>query len=375
MIKRTYADLNNYLEPNKVLIIYGARQVGKTTLLETYLSANNLKYKLDSGDNIRVQNILSSQDFKQILNYAEGYELLVLDEAQQIPDIGMALKILVDQIPEIKIIATGSSSFDLANSIGEPLTGRKRTLTLYPISQKELLYHHNRYELKEMLEDLLVFGSYPEIVTASGKKEKTRLLLELADSYILKDILALEKVKSSKILMDLLKLIAFQTGNLVSLNELANQLHIDVKTVGRYLDLLEKTFVIIRLGGFSRNLRNEVTSKNKYYFVDNGIRNAMINQFNSLDTRNDTGALWENFVVVERLKHRAYSDIYTNSYFWRNYDQKEIDLVEELNGSLSAYECKWNASKKENPPKDWKNKYPEAKYQNITPDNYLNFVT
>ncbi|MFO7810264.1 MAG: ATP-binding protein, partial [Candidatus Delongbacteria bacterium] len=319
MIKRIYDNLDHYISPNKVTVVYGARQVGKTTLLKTYLTDKTLKYRFDSGDNIRLQNTLSSQDFSAIKEYVEGYEMIILDEAQQIPNIGMGLKIIVDQIPGVKVIATGSSSFDLANQVGEPLTGRKRTLTLFPIAQKELLFHYNRFDLKETLEDFLIFGSYPEIITSKSKNTKKDLLKELADSYILKDILALEKIKSSKILLNLLKLLSFQLGNLVSYNELARQLHIDVKTVSRYLDLLEKTFVIKRLGGFSRNLRKEITSKNKYYFLDNGIRNAIINQFNPLDLRDDIGALWENFIIMERFKCRSYNNIYGSSYFWRTY--------------------------------------------------------
>ena len=375
MIKRIYDNLDDFLVPNKALIIYGARQVGKTTLLRNYLSKKDIKYRFDSGDNIQIQNILSSQDFPKILEYAEGYELVVIDEAQQIPNIGMGLKILVDQIPGIKVIATGSSSFELANQIGEPLTGRKKTLILYSIAQKELLMDFTRFDLKQKLENFLIFGSYPEVISAKSRDNKISILTELVNSYILKDILSLERVKSPKILWDLLKLLAFQIGNLVSLNELAGHLHIDVKTVSRYLDLLEKTFIITRLGGFSRNLRNEITSKNKYFFMDIGVRNAIISQFNLLDSRNDIGFLWENFVVVERLKTRSYNNIYGSSYFWRTYAQHEIDLIEDRDGSLFAYECKWSETKKKNPPKEWQEQYPTAEYETITPNNYLEFMT
>ncbi|MFH1798575.1 MAG: ATP-binding protein [Candidatus Omnitrophota bacterium] len=374
MIERIYDKLGDLIEPNKVLVLYGARQVGKTTLLKNFISKTSVKNKFDSGDNIKTQQVLSSQDFSRILEYAEGYELLIIDEAQQIPNIGMGLKIIVDQIPNIKVIATGSSSFELANQRGEPLTGRKRTIVLYPIAQKELLCHHNGYELKQKLEEFLIFGSYPEVITSKTREEKILILTELINSYILKDILAFEKVKASKILLDLLKLLAFQVGNLVSLNELALQLHIDVKTVGRYLDLLEKTFIIIRLGGFSRNLRKEITSKNKYYFVDNGIRNAIIGQFNVLDSRNDIGALWENFIVTERLKSCSYNNAYGATYFWRTYDGQEIDLIEERDGMLFAYECKWNDRRKQPAPKEWKKQYPESQFMIITPENYLDFI-
>ncbi len=295
LIERYYKNLEKYLEPNRVLIIFGPRQVGKTTLLNSFLSKTKLKYKLDSGDNIRIQNLLGSQDFDKILSYAEGYDLIAIDEAQQIPNIGKALKILVDQIPNLSVIATGSSSFDLVQSVGEPLTGRKRTLILYPIAQMELLKLYNRYELHEKLDSFLIFGSYPEVITAKNMQEKINILTDLVDSYLLKDILSLEKIKKSETLLNLVKLLAFQVGQLVSHNELATQLHVDVKTIQRYLDLLEKSFVICKLGGFSRNLRNEVTRKHKYYFLDLGVRNAIIAHFNPLEIRIDVGHLWENF--------------------------------------------------------------------------------
>jgi len=375
MLKRFYDSLENLLEPQKVLVLYGARRTGKTTLLTNFLARTKLKYKLDSGDNIRTQHILSSQDFSQILEYIEGYELLAIDEAQRVPNIGMGLKIIVDQVPKIKIIATGSSSFDLSHQVGEPLTGRKRTIVLYPLSQLELLKEYNFYELKQKLEEFLIFGSYPEVITAGSRSKKIMVLQEMVNSYLLKDILTLERVKGSKLLLDLLKLLAFQIGNQVSLNELAIQLRIDIKTIGRYLDLLEKTFVITRLGGFSRNLRKEVVSKNKYYFFDNGIRNAVISQFNSLDKRNDIGQLWENFVLIERLKKRSYRQMYGAWYFWRIYGGKEIDLVEERDGRLCGFECKWSKLKTVKAPKEWKTAYPQAAFSLITPENYLDFVT
>lgn len=374
MIKRYYDDLDVLLEPGKVLVIYGPRQVGKTTLLNNYLSKTKLRYKLDSGDNIRTQQILSSQDFKKILEYIEGYELFALDEAQQIPNIGMGLKIIVDQKPDLKVIATGSSSFDLAHNLGEPLTGRKRTIILYPISQIEMLNLHNRFELTEMLDEFLIFGTYPEVVTAELKNEKIQILSELVGSYLLKDILSFEKVKGSDILLNLLKLLAFQIGSEVSLNELASQLKIDVKTVGRYLSLLERSFVIHKLTGFSRNLRKEVAKKNKYYFFDNGARNAVIAQFNPLDLRNDIGQLWENFIFTERLKKRAYKEIFGSAYFWRTYQRHEIDLVEEREGKLFAYEIKWKTKREVKPPKLWLTTYPRSEFVAISKDNYLDFI-
>ena len=374
MIPRAYEPLDAYLQPNKVLLIYGPRRAGKTTLLRNFLNQTALRYKLDSGDNMRTQQLLSSQDFSQILAYVEGYELLAIDEAQGIPNVGMALKIIVDQVPGIRVLATGSSSFELAGQVGEPLTGRKRTLVLYPVSQGELRAQHNRFELRQRLEEYLVYGSYPEVIVAPTASARIEVITEIANSYLLKDILAWDRVKSSHTLLSLLKLLAFQVGQEVSLNELATQLSVDVRTVQRYLDLLEKAFVIVRVGGFSRNLRSEVTSKAKYYFFDNGIRNAIIAQFNRLDQRNDVGQLWENFVFVERMKHRTYAAIYANIYFWRTYDQQEIDLVEERDGNLFGYECKWSSKKAGAAPRSWAATYPEAEFAVITPDSYQDFV-
>ncbi len=369
-----FLKIDSFLVPGKALILYGPRRAGKTTLLKSYLDSCGLRYRLETGDDVRIRNLLGSGDLKQILAFAEGFELVAIDEAQQIHDIGMGLKILVDHLPALRIIATGSSSFDLAGAIGEPLTGRKRTLTLFPISQMELKRKFNSYDLRQRLEEFLVYGSYPETVMAEGRKEKIELLEELVGSYLLKDVLAMDRIRSSRTLLDLLKLIAFQVGSEVSLNELATQVKLDVKTVSRYLDILEKAFVIVRLGGFSRNLRNEVTSKAKYYFLDNGIRNAIIGQYNLLDSRNDIGALWENFIVAERLKKRSYTGIYGNIYFWRTYDGKEIDYVEERDGGLFGFECKWTTKKKDKPPKKWLESYPGATFELVTPDSYLEFV-
>ena len=280
-IPRIYQNLSKYLKPNKAVVIYGPRQVGKTTLIQDYLSDCKMKYKLTSGENIKVQNIFNSQDFDAIKEYAQDYELIVIDEAQKIKGIGQGLKILVDHVPGIKIIATGSSSFELAGQIGEPLTGRKKTLNLFPVSQIELSQLYNPSEIKEKLSEYLIYGCYPEVVATKNINKKKELLEEISQSYLLKDILELEKVKSSKILLDMLRLLAFQVGNEVSLTEIAQQVGIDYKTVARYLDLFEKSFVIYNLRGYSKNLRKEVTRKSKYYFYDNGIRNAIISNFNS----------------------------------------------------------------------------------------------
>ena len=367
--------MDHFLQPNKVLLVYGTRRSGKTTLLKNYLSQTAFKWKLASGDDIQVQHVLSSQDFRMITSFIEGYELLALDEAQEIPNIGMGLKILVDQVPNLRVIATGSSSFELAGQVGEPLTGRKQTLTLFPLAQSELLSIYNHFELRQHLEDFMVFGTYPEVVLAATQAEKTAVITEIAHSYLLKDILVFDRVKSSRLLLDLLRLMAFQVGSEVSYNELSVNLGADSKTVQRYLDLLEKAFVIFRLGGFSRNLRQEINRKSKYYFYDNGIRNALIAQFNRLDQRSDAGPLWENFFFIERMKYRTYTPILANTYFWRTYGQQEIDLVEERDGRLFGFEAKWSVKKTVHAPRLWQETYPESEYHVVTPDNYLELVS
>ena len=374
MIKRAYEPLDAYLKPNRVLVIYGPRQVGKTTLLKSYLAGTSLKYRFAVGDDLPTQQILSSLDVRLIRDYLEGYELFAIDEAQYVPSIGQALKIIVDQIPGIYVIATGSSSFELTGQIGEPLTGRKHTLTLYPFSQAELLSLFNRFELRQELETFLLFGTYPDVVLAEARAAKVDIVREIAGSYLLKDILAFERVKSARKIWDLLKLLAFQVGREVSFNELATSLAVSAKTVQHHLDLLEKAFVVYRLGGFSRNLRKEVTQKAKYYFYDNGLRNAVIAQFNRLDQRDDVGQLWENFLVIERLKRQAYTFKVANLYFWRTYDQQEIDWVEEHEGKLDGFEFKWSEHESPAPPKAWLATYAEASYTVIDRDNYQGFL-
>lgn len=373
MIKRA-VNIDKLIKPGKVLIIYGARRVGKTTLLKDFLSRTKIKYKLDSGDNIRIQHLFSSQDFREMADYAEGYDLVAVDEAQQIKNIGMALKILVDNNQRLRLVVTGSSSFNLSQSLGEPLTGRKRSVILYPFSLIELQSLYNKFELRDKLEQLLLYGLYPEVVTAKIKKDRISVLRELVDSYLLKDILAIEKIKGSKQLYDLLKLLAFQIGNEVSLTELALQIRLDVKTVARYLDILEKGFVIKRIGAFSRNLRKEIVSKAKYYFYDVGVRNAVISQFNKLEDRNDIGGLFENFVVMERLKANAYLNMACETYFWRTYDGQEIDMIEERNGKLYGYEIKWSKIARLKIPRAWKVSYPKSKLSLVNRENYLTFI-
>lgn len=372
-IPRYYDNLENYLTLNKALLIFGPRQVGKTTVLNDFLKNTNLKYKLENGDNIKVQDVLSSEDFDRIKEFVEGYELIAIDEAQKIKNIGTGLKIIVDQVPGIKVIATGSSSFELLGQTGEPLTGRKTTIKLFPVAQLELKKLYNNYELKDHLPEYLIFGGYPSVVAETSKNKKIELLNEIVESYLLKDILEFEKVKGSRTIFNLLKLLAFQIGSEVSLSELAQDLGTDHKTVGRYIDILEQSFIIYPLAGFSRNLRSEINKKNKYYFYDNGIRNAIISNFNDLSSRDDIGQLWENFLFMERLKKREYNHIYANAYFWRTWEKQEIDLIEEEGSKLHAYEFKWSKDKVKVPSK-WSETYKDSTFEVITRDNYLDFV-
>jgi hypothetical protein len=373
MLPRYFSSVEDLIPKNKVLIIYGSRRVGKTTLLKELLKSTKLKYKIDSGENIRINQLLSSSDFKLLSEYVEGYDIVAIDEAQEINNIGIGLKILVDNHPSLKLIATGSSSFDLSQKIGEPLTGRKKTLKLFPLSQGELLKHFSPFDVKNSLSDYLIFGSYPEVITSSSTQEKTEILDELVGSYLLKDILSLEKIRNPKVLFTLLKLLSFQTGNLVSINELAKQLHIDGKTVSRYLDLLEKTFIIFKIGALSSNPRKEISKKHKYYFFDNGIRNGIIMQFAPLELRNDIGQLWENFMVSELFKRNSYLKLFHQMYFWRNYNGQEIDLLFEKNGILKAFEFKWKKGEGKI-PLDFCKKYGNVNFTLINQFNYLEYL-
>ncbi len=372
-IPRIYQNLDTYLKPGKALIIYGPRQVGKTTLVKDFINTSNYKYRYDSGENILVKEVLSSANFNLLADYVRGYELIVIDEAQKVPCIGSALKILVDTFPDLKIIATGSSSFELAGQVGEPLTGRKNTISLFPISQIELSNYQNPFELNGNLEDYLIYGSYPEVIATPDKAGKVEILNELTGSYLLKDVFEFERIRNSQTVFNLLRLLAFQLGNEVSFTELSKHLGIDNKTVARYIDLLEKAFVIIGLGGYSRNLRNEIVKKKKYYFYDVGLRNALIANFNSLSMRNDIGQIWENFLLVERFKKQAYRKIYCNNYFWRTWDQKEIDFIEEKEGKLFAFEFKWGRLNVKAPAM-FMNTYPEAIFEVVSRENYIDFV-
>ncbi len=372
-IKRKYDNLEKYLKKGKVLIIYGPRRVGKTTLVKRYYNEFNNRKRYVTGEDIIVANILSSRNLKEISEFIEEVELLIIDEAQQIKEIGTALKMMIDKFPDKKIIATGSSSFDLSQKVGEPLTGRKKTLLFLPLWQGELKDYYTKYELKENLEDFLLFGSYPEVITAKTNKEKIEILTELVNSYLLKDILSFDRVKSSKKLFDLLRLLSHQIGSEVSKNELSNSIGVDSKTIERYLDLLEKTFVIKRVEPYYSNKRKSISKKSKYYFLDLGVRNGVISDFNKLENRNDLGALFENFVFIERYKKNIYSGFYGNIYFWKSYRGKEVDLVEEIDGKLKGFEIKYSTRKKLKSPKDWDN-LSNSSFTQISIDNYFDFI-
>ncbi len=366
-------NLGTILKPGKVAVIYGARRTGKTTLLQEFLKGETAPYLLVSGEDITIQSYLSSQSIDKLKAFVGNNRLLVIDEAQKVENIGLNLKLIVDHIPDIRIIATGSSSFDLARSIGEPLTGRKTTLIQYPLAQMEIGATEQRHETEARLEMRLLFGSYPEVVLLQDNREREQYLKEIVSSYLYKDILELEGIRHSAKIGRLLQLLAFQIGKEVSYTELGNSLGMSKNTVDRYLDLLEKAFVIQKLGGFNRNLRSEVTKNSRFYFIDNGVRNALINNFNSLELRNDTGELWENYLIMERLKRQEYLREPSNNYFWRTYTQKELDLVEERGGTLHGYEMKWGKAKPR-PPREWRSAYPEATWQVINRENYPEFI-
>lgn len=374
-------NLRDMLAPGKVIVLYGARRVGKTTLIRNFLEryrqenpseANRIL--LVNGDDIVVREFLGSQSLQKLKNFVGDHSLLVVDEAQYVEKIGLNLKLIVDHIPNIKVIATGSSSFDLAKDIGEPLTGRKFSLKLFPLAQIEISQIEKTHETEANLESRLVYGSYPEVVTMPGNTQREEYLRELVNSYLLKDVLALEGIRHSNKLVQLLQLLAFQIGKQASLNELGTQLGMSKNTVERYLDLLEKVFVVYRLAAFSRNLRKEISKNHRYYFYDNGIRNALIGNFNPLAMRNDAGQLWENYLITERMKRQEYLREFTHFYFWRTYDKKEIDLIEERDGQLFGFEIKWKKQDVK-PPKEWLAAYPGALFQTVHRENYLSFIS
>ncbi len=375
-LKRGIDELfNNRVLPNKVLILLGARRVGKTAYIKNYLSSiPKSTYLKLNGDDLDDANLLKERSISNYNRLLANINLLVIDEAQNIPDIGLILKLIVDTIDGIKVIATGSSVFDLSNKLGEPLVGRKNTIYLFPFAQMEFSKQENHKETINKLEERLLFGSYPELERYPDWKDKINYLKEIVNSYLLKDILIFDGIKQSNKILDLLKLIAFQVGQEVSLQELARQLGISKNTVESYLDLLSKVFVIYKVPGFSRNLRKEITKSNRWYFIDNGIRNAVINNFTRLENRTDVGALWENYLAAERIKNQNYKEKTVSNYFWRTYDQQELDWLEEENGILNGFKFKWNDNRKVKIPTAFAKAYPDAKFEVINKQNYLDFI-
>ena len=355
----------------KAIILLGARQVGKTTLFKKLASSLDNVLWLNA-DNFEVQTLFEASSSTRFKSIIKNNKVIIIDEAQRIKNIGIKLKIIIDEIENVQLIATGSSSFDLSNEINEPLTGRKYEFKMFPISFEEMVKHHGLLEELNQLEHRMVFGYYPDVVT--NKYDATDILKLLADSYLFKDILIWNKIKKSDRIVKLLQALAFQIGNQVSYNELGKIVGLNSETVESYIQLLEKSYIIFRLGTYSRNLRSELKKSKKIYFYDNGIRNAIISNLNPLELRNDKGALWENFIISERKKYLAYHNIYTNSYFWRTHAQQEIDYIEEREGRVFAYEFKWSKHKKARIPKTFTNAYPEATSKIISPENFEEFI-
>ncbi len=362
--------------PRKLIVLYGPRQVGKTTLVEHILhQIPDKRIKRLNADSAPITDILSSRNPEKLRLYLSDADILFIDEAQRIPEIGLNLKIIHDQLPELRVLITGSSSLDLANLTEEPLTGRTWSCKLYPFSAQELAAHFGIAEYDLRLEEWLIFGSYPETLLWSSSHEKARSLIELSNSYLYKDVLELANIRHSAKIRDLLKLLSFQIGSEVSYHELALKTGLNTQTVERYINLLEKAFVLKVVGGFSRNLRKEISRKKKIYFYDLGIRNALINRFAPLNLRDDIGALWENFLFMERIKYIENNFLQANHYFWRLKTGAELDLIEEENGQITAFEFKFSKSKsKTAPPSSWQQAYPKATFQTITRDNYLAFA-
>ena len=374
MIKRAiYNDINNAIQQaNKIIILYGARQTGKTTLSNQIIDRFPGKVLKINADELKYIETLSSRDFQRINLLIEGYDCLFIDEAQRIPDIGINLKIIHDNKPDLKVLVTGSSSFDLANQLNEPLTGRTMTFKLFPLALSEFRTEMNLFEIKDRLESLIIYGMYPGLLDFKSASGKEKHLSELSTAYLYKDIFELTSIRNPSKIRDLLRLISLQIGSEVSIPELCQNLGLDQATVNGYIDLLEKSFIVFRLGGFSRNLRKEISKKNKIYFWDTGIRNSLINNYSGFDFRNDIGALWENFVIAERIKYLNYNNINAQSYFWRTYTGAEIDYVEEYNGKLTAFEIKTRAQKI-TAPQTWSATY-GGTFNCIHKDNFQEFL-
>ncbi len=368
-------ELKNKLFKNKAIIILGARQTGKTTLLKKVFYKNSSENKNTlwlNADETDIITLFENSSATRLKAYFGKNNIIIIDEAQRIKNVGLKLKLITDQMPEIQLIATGSSAFELANSVNEPLTGRKWEYKLFPLSFAEMVEHHGFMKENRLMPHRLIYGYYPEVVSSQGNEKE--ILKQLSDSYLYKDILMWERIKKPEKLIKLLQALAYQLGSEISYNNLSKELAIDNQTVEKYIQLLEQTFIIFRLPAFSRNHRKELKRGRKIYFYDNGIRNALIANFNLPEMRNDKGALWENFLISERIKYLHYNKVWTNSYFWRTQDQQEIDYIEERDGKLYAYEMKWNIKKSPKLSKTFSNTYPQHEYSIINPSNYEQFL-
>ena len=354
-----------------VILVMGARQTGKTTLIQHLFQGRNTILWL-YGDEPDTQKILNDISSHQLRTLIAGYSMMIIDEAQRIDDIGLILKRMADSLPEIQVVAIGSSSFELANRLNEPLTGRKWEYRLFPLSFSEMASYTHTMDEYRMLHHRLLYGYYPEVVTSPGREKE--LLQLLSDSYLYKDILQLDSIQKPSKLVKLLQALAYQIGSEVSYHELGKIVGLNSVTVERYIQVLEEAYIIFRLGSFSRNLRRELKKSKKIYFYDNGIRNAILADYSPIQTRPDRGALWENFLVSERKKYLSNNNLYRNMYFWRTLDQQEIDYIEEYDGRLHAYEFTWNPEKRGLVPQAFMKAYDVEAYATINPDNFFEFL-
>lgn len=367
-------ELRKSLKPQKVTLLLGARRVGKSVLLEQFLKNYKRPYLYLNGEDEDTHQLLAQRSVSNYTRVLNGNDLLVIDEAQSIPDIGKKLKLMTDSFKGLKILVSGSSAFDMLNISGEPLTGRSNTVHLYPLWQGEL--KENGLQTKQHLEDRLIFGSYPELWHLNSADEKKRYLSDLVNSYLLKDILILDGLRNASLVYSLLKLVAYQIGKEVSYNELGNTLGISKNTVEKYLNLLTRVFVLYKVSAYSNNLRKEISKSQRWYFADNGIRNAVIGDFDPLSLRrdDDKGMLWENYLFSERLKRNVYKHQKTEYHFWRTYDQQEIDLIEIQNKKINAFEFKYSSKKILRKPIAFAKAYPDAGFKVIHESNYLDFI-
>lgn len=373
MIKRTFqTSIQKRLFKGKAVLLFGPRQAGKSTLVEALLEEQDEEWLYLNGDDADVREILTNTSAAKLRAVIGNKKIVFIDEAQRVSNIGLTLKLITDQIKDVQVIATGSSAFELSSQVNEPLTGRKYEFMLYPLSFAEMVQHHGLLEEKRLIEHRMVYGYYPEIVTKPGEEEE--LLKLLAGSYLYKDLLMLEQIKKPLLLEKLLKALALQVGSEISYPEIAQTIGSDQKTVDKYIDLLEKTFVLFRLPALNRNVRNEIKKGKKVYFYDCGIRNAIINNFKPMGARTDVGALWENFLISERVKYLRYHGIDAVQYFWRTTQQQEIDLVEDYDDKLKAYEFKWSKTEKVRFPQTFTTNYPNAVTQVISPGNVEDFL-